>query len=1177
MSESKPNTGPVKPSRGWLRKVAWIAGSFVLLLVITYFVVTSGGFVKSVVLPKVGAALNAEVTAADIGLSPFSQLVLRDLKVTPKGKDTLLTAQLVRTRYSLMSILSGNIAVAEVTVESPAVTLIENADGTSNLDPLMQGQPAAKPKTAAAASAPPKLDIKSVALKNASVKRIKTLPGGGREVVELSGLNITLADLKNPGSGKLELTSALAFENSSTNAAGLAAKLTGSFGFDLTADLQPARFNGKANLTIEKATGAFSEVAALGATLDTEASPTEIKQLTLSFTQGGARLGEVRVNGPFDATKSEGKLNVAVLSLDRRVLNLAGAASGIDFGTTVVNSTNVIELSKAGAVITAVGQLDAARVAITRQKQTTPTLDFRCDYAVTVDNTGKSALLQKLNLTGTQNNRPLLQTELTSPMTISFGGANASAGDAALNIDLSGLNLADWRAFAADLAPAGMVNARIKLLSQAGGKRLQFDLDGGVTGLGAKFGSNAISQADVKLAARGVGVDLKQFTLEDYRVELAQGGEPALTLSGQGTFDSATQDADLQLALRATITRLLTLFPQPDAALTGGSVELTGRVASKAQNQTVTGRLALTGLSGKFSNFKFASFGTTSDLDLGMKGSQLDIRKAAGELREGTNAGGQFDVSGNFDTARKAGKFALKLANFNQAGLRPFLESALGDKTLVSVTLNSSATVALEANGDASAKADLQLANLVVSDPKGALPKTPLELKAQFDAAVAKQVAKIAQCQLTLTPTDRAKNEVKLTGTVDFSKTNAIAGNLKLAADSLDVTRYYNLFAGGTKPAAQATPPPSATTEREADPIKLPFANFTFDAGIGKFFLREVEATNFQFVAKLDGTRVLIKPAELSLNGAPLSATVDLDLSVPGYKYDVTLNGKPVPLTPIVNSFMPERKDQFHGVTLANAQIKGVGTTGSNLRKNLTGQFAFASTNLGLSISNVRNPTLYETINAIVGIPDLIRNPGQAVGNLLAGLLGRRTQGGFADEITAHPIESVMMQGRVANGQVSIEQADIRSASFQVTTTGTIALADVLTNSTINFPIHVSLSRQLAERVGLAGNTPTNQPMAALPDFLTMKGTMGKPQKDINAMVLVALAAKGGVGVANQFGNASASKVGGLLDVIGGALQPVPQTAPTTNPPPALGTNAPATNAQPQPVNLLDLFKKPKK
>jgi hypothetical protein len=112
--------------------------------------------------------------------------------------------------------------------------------------------------------------------------------------------------------------------------------------------------------------------------------------------------------------------------------------------------------------------------------------------------------------------------------------------------------------------------------------------------------------------------------------------------------------------------------------------------------------------------------------------------------------------------------------------------------------------------------------------------------------------------------------------------------------------------------------------------------------------------------------------------------------------------------------------------------------------------------------------------------------------------------------------------------------------------------------------VRVSLSRPLAEKVGLAGNTPTNQPMAALPDFLTMKGTLGKPEKDIKALVLVSLAARAGAGVAGQTGTAVGGKVGEVLNALsglagGGTNANTPSTS--TNADGTITTNQPA--AQP--------------
>jgi len=139
--------------------------------------------------------------------------------------------------------------------------------------------------------------------------------------------------------------------------------------------------------------------------------------------KGTTPLGQVLVSGPFDMAKSEGKLTVQLLSLDKQVLNLAGGKQGLDFGSTTVNSTNQIQMAKAGKEITATGQLNLNKFQVTRTNQTTPPLDLSVRYDVTVHNTAKTALLRQLTINGVQKGNPLLHAELTSPMTLAFGGA----------------------------------------------------------------------------------------------------------------------------------------------------------------------------------------------------------------------------------------------------------------------------------------------------------------------------------------------------------------------------------------------------------------------------------------------------------------------------------------------------------------------------------------------------------------------------------------------------------------------------------------------------------------------------------------------------------------------------------------------------------------------------------
>ena len=409
------------------------------------------------------------------------------MKVQTKGAEPIFTASVIRLRYGLFAILGGNILVEEATIESPTLNVIENADGTSNLDPLLKSEKPPveqKPAPEEKPSAPPAVDVKSVALKNANIHYVKNLPDGGRETFELANVNITAANIKNGGTGKVDLSAAIAVTQPSNTT--LQATLSGALTFNLTAALQPGGVQGAITASIEKATGSLADLAALAAKFDCDVTPTDIKQCALAFTKAGNALGQVRVSGPFDLAKTEGKLKVEVTSLDRQVLNLAG----LDFGTTTVETSNEIELTQGGSVITAAGTLNVARFQVVQEKQTTPTLDLRCEYAVVVNRQQESVLIKALNLTGTQENRPLLKAETTSPLTIAWGKTADAVGDATLNLAVTQLNLADWKAFAGDSAPAGIANLTLKLLSQQAGKQLTFDLDAKVDQLSARVGND---------------------------------------------------------------------------------------------------------------------------------------------------------------------------------------------------------------------------------------------------------------------------------------------------------------------------------------------------------------------------------------------------------------------------------------------------------------------------------------------------------------------------------------------------------------------------------------------------------------------------------------------------------------------------------------------------------------
>src|SRR5882724_2828747 len=174
MADKTVDTPP--PSRGprrWLRGLVFIFGILLILIIVLYFVGTSSAFFKSVILPRVSKSINADVTVADASISPFKEVFLRNVKVQPHGAEPLVTASEVRARYHLMDILGGNIHIDDLVLSSPTIDLIQNPDGTSNLDPIKKSQqqnPKKNEPESSKSSKTTQIDLKKLTLTDATIR-----------------------------------------------------------------------------------------------------------------------------------------------------------------------------------------------------------------------------------------------------------------------------------------------------------------------------------------------------------------------------------------------------------------------------------------------------------------------------------------------------------------------------------------------------------------------------------------------------------------------------------------------------------------------------------------------------------------------------------------------------------------------------------------------------------------------------------------------------------------------------------------------------------------------------------------------------------------------------------------------------------------------------------------------
>jgi len=964
---------PRKPS-SWLRKLLFAVGGLLVLLVVAYFVVTSSAFFKGVILPRASKAVGGQITVAEASISPFSQIHLRQLNVRTTGTEPLLQTEEIRLRYSLFSILGGTMKVDEVTIVSPVIQIIENADGTSDLDPLLkkESKPAARPATGPASSKPPQIDLKNFTFTNATIRLIKTLKDGGREVTELTGVNITLDQLKNGQPGKL--TTAASFKLSRPTNDVLEATSTGSIEFTLGPDLMPQSLKATVEQDISRAEGSFSDWAGVHTLFTGDVTPAEIKELSERCLRDGQLLGEVKVSGPLDLAKKEGHLTLEVASIDQKVLNLIGAPLGIDFGTTTLNATTDVTLTQGGSVIAANSRFNAAKFSVTQKGRTTPPVDLQLACNVAVNTATGSAEVQTFTLDGTQNQQPLLRGSLSKPMTVAWGKNAAATGDSAFDLVVTNFDFAAWKPILGDAVSAGRLALQLNLLSEQGGKQLTLGVASQIADLTAKLGTNLLTQAALQLKLNAQVNDFKKVSLSDYRLELTQQAQPALTVSGSASYDGAA--FNLQSQVEAVMARLM-----------------------------------------------------------------------------------------------------------------------------------------------------------------GSGPASPLSVSVNLNGSFANQVLDLRQLQVTLASTKQAPtNALNLAGRIDLATPGTTKGSLTAKSDTLDLTQLYDTFAGNQSAAAKpagTTPVPTPAGNVEPEPITLPL-QLTADVNLSQVYLHDITMQNCQVTAKVDGGKITLDPCRFLLNGAPVTASVDLNLGVKGCIYALTFQMDKVPLEPIADTFSPTTRGQYQGLIIASAQIKGAGITGVSLQKSLSGQASFNLTNADLQLNGPKTRQIIVPIATLLSVP----------------------------EITQSPLDWLQAQTEMGGGNIRLTQFTARSAAFQATTTGVIPIAEVLNNSPLNLPIALALSRSLAQRTSLLpANTPPNAAYAMLPQFVTVTGTVGAPKADLNRLALGELLLNAGAGIAQKLGVKMEPKSGNMLQGVGSMLS---GQEPAT-------TNQPDTNAVPRfnPLNLL--------
>ncbi len=1167
MSDSSETKSARRPSRRSRRatRILFILIGLVVLIAVLYFVVTSSAFLKAVVLPRVASAMNAKLAVDEVSLSPFSRLELRKVRVDTIGELPLLRADEVTVRYRLFSLVGGKLDVPEIILKRPEVNLQVGADGRSNLDPLLGGGTAAPPaprKTGA-----PQVNLGSITVQGGAVTYCQRGAGGISQCSTLTNLDFTLSNLQNGATGKVAVSAIVTQVNTgpSNRLDQVSGQMTGEFQFALSSELVPESLQGNARVAVAEASGGLSDLKGGVATLDLQYAGEQLQQLRLRLQRQDQSLGEVRLYGPLSPVRQEGRINFQVTSIGPAALKLVGAPLGLDFGDTGLSASGFCDVAAKATRYTANLTLTADKFSVQRGALATPTLDLQMELRGSADLSDKTAYLEKLSLTGKIGGQDLISFATERAVNVAWGREKPRAtAPASMTLSVTDLQLAQWRSLLGTNVLAGTVNLAARIGSEEDARRLSMDFTNSVSGLDLAVGETTLRGLQTLFSGTFTLGDFQTFGFERGRLDYGEGGTNLLSATVSASYDAKVNGGNLQFTANGELPALLARHPVKDLAFQRGS--LRANMLLNWNNDQYSGGVSfLVGdAAGTVGGYKLNGYSAQFDADAELARNKLTLRRVGLSAREGIRNGGSADIGGQVDGGTGTADLTLHVVNLNETALRPFLTAFLAGKDLASVAIGAEGqlrydsksavdtasptpplqqTLTLLANGVGETALQLSagVTNLVVRDRATAQTTPPVGFNVVLDARRRGDVYELGTNQVRIPPTQRGQNVLTLTGKVDLSPTNAAPSTLLARADSLDLTPMFDAFMAVTAATNAAAAPPAqpaaalAGPDSEPPPVSIPLKQLTAELKVGSLYLRDIAVQNWTTKAVLDHDQITVDPFALTVNNAAVSGTAKLDLTRPGYAYELGLNADKILLEPLVNSMATNYTGQIKGDMYAKLNLAGAGITGPSLQKNLHGQALINLTNLTLQVVGPRTKKLLTTLATALRLQDLATSP----------------------------LTLIAANLDIADGTVAVRPFQAASAAFFATAEGNIRLAPVLTNSTVDLPVNFALREDLARQIQVANLKPSARTnFLTLPPFVKLAGTVGAPETQIDKLRLAALLA-GGVGTAlGGDAGAAAQGVGSLLQgdtkSALGALNDFLQKTPGS-------TNAPATNAPVQP------------
>ena len=636
-----------RPPSRWKQRLAWTAGTVVVLLLAGWFYVTSEHFLRTVILARAGEAIHAQIDYESADWSFRRSLTLRGVRLTPEGEKPCLAVKEFRVRYQLGDLLDGRPLLQELTLIEPKFTVHMEANGRTNLDPLFQKKKESKSKKTRST-----VRVDQLTVQGGEIQFTHEYTTGTKESIGLTALEVQGNEIGNARDSQLSLAAGVRY---TLQRAGVvtADDLRGTLVLKSSQTLgprwRPQKLVAQVKATIAEASGQFQFTKGLEAGVDTRLTPAQLEQFTVQFQRGSDALGELKLSGPMDLAAGSADLALSLEGIDRAVLNFAGRPHELDFHGTVLNATTQLTLRQFGQALSLDGHISARPFHLSREGKPFPALDTAdARFKLGVNFADKKADLQSLTLNLRHRERPFMNGTL-EPTTLVWGAATgADVPESRFQLTLAETDLTEWRAWVGRFAHAGTARGQLTVKVAEAGRRIGFEASAHVEGLRVPRQNQiqAVGQCDLNATAELHNYRELNFSQLQARVGDASTLDMLLTAS-ETMADLQKRTLFGKTRLEGDLPMLLTWFPVRNLSLGTGRATADGAFRTSwgaDASHSFAGKLSWDSVTGRAPGVDFAKFGGFADTNMTLAHGQLMLR--------------QFDANGTLNGQKLAKKLS---------------------------------------------------------------------------------------------------------------------------------------------------------------------------------------------------------------------------------------------------------------------------------------------------------------------------------------------------------------------------------------------------------------------------------------------------------------------------------------------------------------------------------------